>query len=114
MESTPSSFKLTQYSHGAGCGCKISPKVLDVILHGNEAPPAPDGGAFSKPQIGALNSDSSEDTAPPLGAGGASLPCKIISNTFGDILQPHPAPWLYWVSLNDDGADSINNAILGD
>ncbi|MBI1227341.1 MAG: selenide, water dikinase SelD [Bacteroidetes bacterium] len=26
--------KLTQYSHGAGCGCKISPKVLDQILHG--------------------------------------------------------------------------------
>ncbi len=25
-------FKLTQYSHGAGCGCKISPKVLDNIL----------------------------------------------------------------------------------
>lgn len=25
-------FKLTQYSHGAGCGCKISPKVLDSIL----------------------------------------------------------------------------------
>lgn len=25
--------KLTQYSHGAGCGCKISPKVLDAILH---------------------------------------------------------------------------------
>jgi selenide, water dikinase len=25
-------FKLTQYSHGAGCGCKISPKVLDEIL----------------------------------------------------------------------------------
>lgn len=24
---------LTQYSHGAGCGCKISPKVLDNILH---------------------------------------------------------------------------------
>ena len=24
--------KLTQYSHGAGCGCKISPKVLDSIL----------------------------------------------------------------------------------
>ncbi len=24
--------KLTQYSHGAGCGCKISPKVLDEIL----------------------------------------------------------------------------------
>jgi selenide, water dikinase len=25
--------KLTQYSHGAGCGCKISPAVLDTILH---------------------------------------------------------------------------------
>lgn len=24
--------KLTQYSHGAGCGCKISPKLLDSIL----------------------------------------------------------------------------------
>ncbi|HEY5824765.1 MAG TPA: selenide, water dikinase SelD [Cyclobacteriaceae bacterium] len=26
-------IKLTQYSHGAGCGCKISPAVLDTILH---------------------------------------------------------------------------------
>ncbi|MDB9869262.1 selenide, water dikinase SelD [Oceanospirillaceae bacterium] len=25
-------IKLTQYSHGAGCGCKISPKVLDKML----------------------------------------------------------------------------------
>ncbi|NJN27625.1 MAG: selenide, water dikinase SelD [Cyclobacteriaceae bacterium] len=25
-------IKLTQYSHGAGCGCKISPKVLDEII----------------------------------------------------------------------------------
>lgn len=25
-------IKLTQYSHGAGCGCKISPQVLDQIL----------------------------------------------------------------------------------
>jgi selenide,water dikinase len=25
--------RLTQYSHGAGCGCKIAPKVLDRILH---------------------------------------------------------------------------------
>jgi selenide,water dikinase len=24
--------KLTQYSHGAGCGCKISPAILDSIL----------------------------------------------------------------------------------
>lgn len=26
-------LRLTQYSHGAGCGCKISPKILDTILH---------------------------------------------------------------------------------
>ncbi len=25
-------IRLTQYSHGAGCGCKISPKMLDEIL----------------------------------------------------------------------------------
>ena len=29
--------RLTQYSHGAGCGCKISPKVLDTILHSEQA-----------------------------------------------------------------------------
>jgi selenide,water dikinase len=35
-------IKLTQYSHGAGCGCKISPSVLDKILKSNEASPMPD------------------------------------------------------------------------
>jgi len=30
-------IRLTQYSHGAGCGCKISPQVLDVILAGSGA-----------------------------------------------------------------------------
>lgn len=30
-------IRLTQYSHGAGCGCKISPKVLDIILAGSGA-----------------------------------------------------------------------------
>jgi selenide,water dikinase len=29
-----STIKLTSYSHGAGCGCKISPVILDKILHG--------------------------------------------------------------------------------
>ncbi|MBI2794200.1 MAG: selenide, water dikinase SelD [Ignavibacteria bacterium] len=31
-------YKLTQYSHGAGCGCKISPKLLDEILVSALAP----------------------------------------------------------------------------
>jgi selenide,water dikinase len=30
MDASP--IRLTQYSHGAGCGCKISPKVLSEIL----------------------------------------------------------------------------------
>ena len=32
-----SAIRLTQYSHGAGCGCKISPKVLSEIL--SKVPP---------------------------------------------------------------------------
>src|SRR5215210_2330667 len=28
-------IRLTQFSHGAGCGCKIAPQVLDEILHNN-------------------------------------------------------------------------------
>src|SRR6218665_1250676 len=27
--------RLTRYSHGAGCGCKLSPQVLEVILAGS-------------------------------------------------------------------------------
>jgi selenide,water dikinase len=33
--------RLTQYSHGAGCGCKIAPAVLDRILAGAGAHPDP-------------------------------------------------------------------------
>ena len=32
-------IRLTQYSHGAGCGCKISPQILDAILKTNLALP---------------------------------------------------------------------------
>lgn len=32
-----SDVKLTQYSHGAGCGCKIAPGVLDNILKSSSA-----------------------------------------------------------------------------
>ncbi|AWH87098.1 selenide, water dikinase SelD [Limnobaculum parvum] len=33
---TEQNIRLTQYSHGAGCGCKISPKVLETILHSEQ------------------------------------------------------------------------------
>lgn len=39
METTTT--KLTQYSHGAGCGCKISPAILDKILR-SHIPAQPD------------------------------------------------------------------------
>ncbi|MEJ7822885.1 MAG: selenide, water dikinase SelD [Chitinophagaceae bacterium] len=32
-------IKLTQFSHGAGCGCKVSPKILEQILHSNFTSP---------------------------------------------------------------------------
>ncbi len=32
METDLEKIRLTQYSHGAGCGCKISPQVLDKII----------------------------------------------------------------------------------
>jgi selenide, water dikinase len=32
-------FKLTQFSHGGGCGCKIAPSVLEEILHSQYAFP---------------------------------------------------------------------------
>ena len=35
MTTNTSPIKLTEYSHGAGCGCKIAPAVLDEILSGN-------------------------------------------------------------------------------
>lgn len=34
MDNTTTDIKLTQYSHGAGCGCKIAPAVLEQILKG--------------------------------------------------------------------------------
>ncbi|KEQ13051.1 hypothetical protein GZ77_21860 [Endozoicomonas montiporae] len=37
---TKDTVKLTEYSHGAGCGCKISPEVLDCILKTNLSLPS--------------------------------------------------------------------------
>ncbi len=34
-------YKMTEYSHGSGCGCKISPAVLDVMLQ-SQIPPMVD------------------------------------------------------------------------
>jgi selenide,water dikinase len=37
MNMVAEEIRLTQFSHGAGCGCKIAPKVLDEILQNTNA-----------------------------------------------------------------------------
>ena len=40
MSTTDSTFALTQYAHGAGCGCKIAPQVLKEILQSSVTQPS--------------------------------------------------------------------------
>lgn len=53
---TATPFQLTHYSHGAGCGCKISPALLDQILHTAALP------AFSDPRL-LVGNDKRDDAA---------------------------------------------------
>jgi selenide,water dikinase len=52
METAKDTVRLTQYSHGAGCGCKISPAILDSILKGKNIP-----GAFPSLLVGNEHKD---------------------------------------------------------
>lgn len=69
-------IKLTQYSHGAGCGCKISPKILDQILHANAT-------AFQPVYGNLLVGNDSRDDAAVLDMGNGEA---IISTT--DFFMP--------------------------
>ena len=60
ISDTTETIKLTQYSHGAGCGCKIAPKVLDRILHGQASGPASPAHSFSTLLVG---NDARDDAA---------------------------------------------------
>lgn len=66
MTLTEPIYLLTQYSHGAGCGCKIAPKVLDRILHGNQSADKPVAHTL-RPTPASLNllvgNDSRDDAA---------------------------------------------------
>lgn len=66
MELTTSEIKLTQYSHGAGCGCKIAPSVLQTILKSHIAMPDND-----KLLVG--NSSNDDAAAYDLGNGTALI-----------------------------------------
>ncbi|MBW3573212.1 MAG: selenide, water dikinase SelD [Gemmatimonadetes bacterium] len=46
-ESPPGAIRLTEYSHGAGCGCKIAPAVLTKMLAG-----VPEGVADARVLVG--------------------------------------------------------------
>ena len=69
-----SSIRLTQYSHGAGCGCKISPKVLETILKSQLA-------TFNDPHL--IVGNSSRDDAAVVDIGNGQ---GIISTT--DFFMP--------------------------
>ncbi len=66
-------IRLTQYSRGSGCGCKISPEVLDKILSG--------GSAFADKNL--LVGNSSKDDAAVLDLGNGTA---LISTT--DFFMP--------------------------
>ena len=60
-----SAIKLTEYSHGAGCGCKISPQVLDTMLKSSLN--------FHDPLLLVGNSSKDDAAAYDLGDGTALL-----------------------------------------
>lgn len=72
---TYQTVKLTKFSHGAGCGCKISPKILDQILNNSGQTTV----QFSNLIVG--NSDKDDAAVFDLGDGTA-----IISTT--DFFMP--------------------------
>ena len=59
-------YKLTKYSHGGGCGCKIAPAVLDEILKTNIVSPV-----YDKLLVG--NSSKDDAAAYDLGNGTALI-----------------------------------------
>lgn len=65
-DTTTTEIRLTQYSHGAGCGCKIAPSVLEKILKSNIAMPDND-----KLLVG--NSSNDDAAAYDLGNGTALI-----------------------------------------
>lgn len=72
-QSVTEKIRLTSYSHGAGCGCKIAPGVLEEMLSGN----------FAFPDSNLLVGNSSKDDAAVYDLGNGT---GIISTT--DFFMP--------------------------
>jgi selenide, water dikinase len=62
MSTPEQEYKLTQFSKGAGCGCKIAPQVLSEILKGNANP-------FEDPRLIVGNSGNEDAAVYDLGEG---------------------------------------------
>jgi len=59
-------IKLTQFSHGSGCGCKIAPAVLEEILKGT-------GASFISPQLLVGNETKDDAAVYDMGTGTALI-----------------------------------------
>ena len=102
-------IKLTQYSHGAGCGCKISPKVLGKMLQ-TSMPPSTDKNLL-------VGNDSRDDAAVyDLGDGSAVISTTdffmpIVDDpfTFGKIAATNAISDIYAMG----GTPMLAIAILG-
>lgn len=84
-------IRLTQYSHGAGCGCKISPKVLETILQSDQA-------KFIDPNLLVGNETSDDAAVYDLGNGTSIVSttdflCRssIIRSTLGALPRQTPS-----------------------
>ncbi len=89
------SIKLTEYSHGAGCGCKISPMLLDEILETSVK-------VSSYPNLLVGNSDKDDAAAFDLGNGTSVLsttdffmPIVDDAFTFGQIAATNALSDIY-------------------
>ncbi len=102
-------IKLTQYSHGAGCGCKISPKVLGTMLQ-TSMPASTDKNLL-------VGNDSRDDAAVyDLGDGSAAIsttdffmPIVDDAFTFGKIAATNAISDVYAMG----GTPLLAIAILG-
>lgn len=102
-------LRLTQYSHGAGCGCKISPQVLETILRSELT-------AFHDPQLLVGNETRDDAAVYDLGNGTAVvsttdffMPIVDDPHTFGRIAATNAISDIYAMG----GQPIMAIAILG-
>jgi selenide, water dikinase len=110
MKEINEQIELTQFSHGAGCGCKISPRILDQILSGVSA----HSFQFSNLLVG--NADRDDAAVLDLGDGTAIIsttdffmPIVDDAETFGKIAAANAISDIYAMG----GTPLMAIAILG-